>query len=183
MTVGPSTWPRLHVTAAHCTGNAHGSAPLREMAEWAMEFTSTVEPPEPMRGLEVPEHVVRALNEGARPHVIVTLNGHRWRTRIAKLRGRYLVGLSNANRRAANVAIGEVVRVDVEVDAAPRIASVPPDLAMALRANPRASASFDALTDSQRREHIRQIENAKRPETRLRRIERAIEMLGATSRS
>jgi hypothetical protein len=35
-----------------------------------MKFLSHVEPPEPMRGLEVPAEVVAALGGGARPRVI-----------------------------------------------------------------------------------------------------------------
>jgi hypothetical protein len=50
-----------------------------------MKFRADVEPPEPMRGLEVPEEVVVGLAGGKRPRVIVTINGHSWRTRVAVL--------------------------------------------------------------------------------------------------
>jgi Domain of unknown function (DUF1905) len=71
-----------------------------------MKFRAEVEPNEPMRGLEVPPQVVEALGGGKRPRVIITINGHSWRSRVAIMRGRYLLGLSNANRQAAGVATG-----------------------------------------------------------------------------
>jgi hypothetical protein len=52
-----------------------------------------------MDGLEVPPAVVEALAGGKRPTVTITINGHSWRSRVAIMRGRYLLGLSNANRR------------------------------------------------------------------------------------
>ncbi|MFI9595326.1 hypothetical protein [Nonomuraea sp. NPDC052265] len=41
-----------------------------------MKFRAVVEPPEPMRGLEVPPEVVEALGGGARPPVTITVNEH-----------------------------------------------------------------------------------------------------------
>ncbi len=57
-------------------------------AQRPARFRAVVEPPEPMRGLEVPVEIVDALDGGKRPRVTVTLNGHSWKTRIAILRGR-----------------------------------------------------------------------------------------------
>jgi Domain of unknown function (DUF1905) len=71
-----------------------------------MKFRAHVEPPEPMRGLEVPATVVEALGGGKRPRVTITINGHSWQSRVAIMRGRYLLGLSNANRQAAGVVTG-----------------------------------------------------------------------------
>ena len=66
-----------------------------------MKFRTHVEPAEPMRGLEVPPQVVEALGAGPRPPVTITINGHSWTSRVAILRGRCLLGLSNAHRHAA----------------------------------------------------------------------------------
>ncbi|MFC8532658.1 YdeI/OmpD-associated family protein [Streptomyces sp. NPDC057249] len=142
-----------------------------------MKFRSHVEPPEPMRGLEVPPEVVAALGGGARPPVTITLNGHTWKSRVALLRGRHLLGLSHANRKAAGVEIGEEVEVDLELDTEPRVVVEPPDFARALDDDPAARAAYDDLTHSRKREHVRAIESAKKPETRQRRIEKAIATL------
>nr|WLD25884.1 hypothetical protein [Streptomyces sp.] len=107
----------------------------------------------------------------------ITINGHSWRSRIAFLRGRHLIGLSHANRDASCVEIGEEIEVEVELDTEPRVAVEPPDFTEALDAEPAARAAFDHLTDSRKREHVRAIESAKKPETRQRRIEKAIATL------
>jgi hypothetical protein len=149
--------------------------------EWTMKFDAKVEPPEPMRGLEVPEDAVEALGGGKRPNVMITINGHSWKSRIAIMRGRYLIGLSNANRRAAGVATGDEVEVQVELDTVPRVVVEPVEFAQALDANPRARAAYDRLTYSRKRETVLAIERATRPETRLQRIEKALAALGGVA--
>ena len=142
--------------------------------EQSMKFRADVEPPEPMRGLEVPEGVVEALGGGKRPPVTITINGHSWRSRIAIMRGRHLIGLSNANRQAAGVETGEDVEVEVTLDVEPRVVVEPADFADALDADASARAAYDRLSYSHRREYVRAIESAKKPATRLRRIEAAL---------
>ena len=142
-----------------------------------MRFRAVVEPPEPMRGLEVPEEVVEALGGGKRPAVTITINGHSWKSRVAILRGRYLLGLSNANRRAAGVGTGDEVEVDVELDTEPRVVVEPADFADALDTNPLARAAYDRLSHSRKRQQVLAIERAKKPETRSKRIEQAVAAL------
>ena len=142
-----------------------------------MKFRTVVEPPEPMRGLAVPPAVVDTLGGGARPPVTITINGHSWRSRVAIMRGRHLIGLSHANRQAAGVAIGEEVEVELVLDAEPRVVVEPVDLTEALDENREARAAYDELSQSRRRELVRSIESAKRAETRQRRISQAIAAL------
>src|SRR5262245_42783179 len=119
-----------------------------------MKFRTHVEPPEPMRGLEIPAEVVEALAGGRRPAVTITINGHSWQSRVAIMRGRTLLGLSNANRRAAGVAIGDDVEVEVALDTEPRVVVEPDDFARALDADPAARAAYDRLSHSRRRQHV-----------------------------
>jgi hypothetical protein len=135
-----------------------------------MKFRTLVEPPEPMRGLEVPMKLADALGGGKRPAVTVTINGHSWGTRIAIMRGRYLIGFSNANRRAAGVATGDKVEVELALDTEPRVISEPTDLAEALDADSRARGAFDRLPFGLRRRHVTAVEDARSAETRQRRI-------------
>ncbi|MUN41610.1 DUF1905 domain-containing protein [Actinomadura sp. NEAU-AAG5] len=130
-----------------------------------------------MRGLEIPPEVVDALGGGARPPVTITINGHSWKSRVAIMRGRHLLGLSNANRAAAGVAVGDEVEVDLELDTEPRVVVEPADFARALDEDPSARAAYDALAPSHKRKHVHAIESAKKPETRQRRIEKAIAAL------
>lgn len=141
-----------------------------------MKFRTDVEPAEPMRGLEVPEEVVEALGGGKRPPVTITINGHSWKSRVAIMRGRYLLGLSKANRQAAGVSTGDEVEVEVELelDVEPRVVVEPTDFARALDAAPAARAAYDRLAPGHTREHVLAIEGAKKPGTRSRRIETAV---------
>ena len=142
-----------------------------------MKFRARVEPPEPMRGLEVPPEAVEALGGGKRPAVTITINGHSWKSRVAIMRGRHLLGLSHANRRAAGVVTGDEVEVHVEIDAEPRVVVEPEDLARALDADPIARSAYDHLSYSRKREHVLAIESAKKAETRIRRIEKTLATL------
>lgn len=130
-------------------------------------------------GIEVPAEVVEALGAGKKPPVTVTIDGtYTYRSTLAVMGGKHLVGVSAEHRTAAGVAAGDEIEVTLEVDTAPRIVEVPADLATALD-EAGARAAFDALAFSHRKEHVRAIEEAKAPETRARRIAKAIEKLQA----
>jgi hypothetical protein len=128
-------------------------------------------------GIEVPSAVVDGLGAGRRPPVRVTIGSHSYRTTVASRGGRFLVPLSAEQRAGAGVAAGHEVDVEVELDTEPREVVVPADLAAALDAEPAARGRFDALPYSHRKEHVRAVEEAKAPETRQRRIARAVAML------
>ena len=107
-----------------------------------MQFRSTIElGGKTATGFEVPGRVVDELGAGKRPAVQVTVNGHRYRSTVAVMGGRFLLPLSAQNRAAAGVAAGDEVTVDIELDTAPRVVEVPADLAAALDAEPAARAA------------------------------------------
>jgi Bacteriocin-protection, YdeI or OmpD-Associated/Domain of unknown function (DUF1905) len=130
-------------------------------------------------GFDVPLAVAAALSDAKRPPVTVTVNGHEFRTRLAVYGGQAMVGVSKANRAEAGIDIGDSFEVLIEVDTAPREIAVPPDLAEALAGEPAAAATFDRLSFSHRREYVQWITEAKRPETRARRVADALERLRA----
>jgi hypothetical protein len=90
-----------------------------------MNYRAIVEPPEPMRGLEIPDGLVDTLGGGKGPHVTITINGHSWKSRVAIMRGQSLIGLSNAHRRAAGVEIGDSIDVTLQLDTPLRAAVGP----------------------------------------------------------
>jgi hypothetical protein len=141
-----------------------------------MKFRTYVEPPEPMRGLEVPPEVVESLGQGKRPRVTIAINEHSWKSSRDHA-WPLLAWLSNANRQAAGVVTGDEVEVELEFDPEPRVVAEPADFARALRADPIARSAYDRLPDGRKREHVRAIESAKKPETRIRRIEKALAAL------
>jgi hypothetical protein len=128
-------------------------------------------------GFVVPEDVVARLSGGKHPKVSVRVNGYEFRTSIARMGGRYLLGVSADRRRAAGIAAGEVHDVDVELDTAERVAEVPDDLAAALESAPEAAQFWDTLSYSKQQWHVLQVTGAKKAETRQARIERSIAML------
>lgn len=143
-----------------------------------MRFRTTVElGGKTATGLEVPADVVDALGAGKKPPVVVTLAGHSYRSTVAVMGGRYLLPLSAENRTAAGVAAGDEVDVEVELDSAPREVTVPEDLAAALAADAAAGEAFERLSYSHRRRHVMAIEDARTPETRQRRVAKALEAL------
>jgi Bacteriocin-protection, YdeI or OmpD-Associated/Domain of unknown function (DUF1905) len=112
-----------------------------------------------------------------RPPVRATVNGHSFRTTIAPMGGRSLLGLNRDVRDGAGVTVGETVSVELEPDDEPRVVEVPSDFAALLAENPGARAPFNALSYTHRKEYVRWITDAKRDKTRQGRLRRSIEML------
>jgi len=134
-------------------------------------------------GLQVPDEVVAALGPGRRPAVRVTIGGHSYRTTVATMGGRFLVPLSAENRTAAGVAAGDEVEVEIEADTAPREVSLPADLVEAMAADAAVQEFFAALAPSHRKEWVRWVEEAKKPDTRTDRIRKTVDALRAGRRT
>jgi len=146
----------------------------------ALIFPATIElARKTATGLEVPESIVTELGAGKRPAVTVTIGDYSYRSTIASMGGRYMIPLSSDHRTASGLAAGDAVEVRVELDTAPRVVEVPDDAAAAIDAVPAARAFYDELSCSQQRRHIDPINDAKTPETRQRRIDKAVQMLRA----
>ena len=128
-------------------------------------------------GLQVPDDVVEALNGGKRPPVVVTVGGYTYRTTVAPMGGAFWIPLAAEHREAAGVQADEEVDVQIKLDTAPREVPVPDDLAAAFDEPVRAT--FDALAYSHRKEWVRWVDEAKKPETRTARIDKTVESLRA----
>ncbi|WP_327145512.1 YdeI/OmpD-associated family protein [Nocardia sp. NBC_01327] len=147
-----------------------------------MKFRTTVEATgKNTTGIEVPADLVAALGAGRRPPVAVTINGYTYRTTIGVMGGRQLLSVSADIRAAAGVAAGDEVDVELELDTAPRTVDVPSDLAAALDKSLRNT--FEQLSHSRKQRLLTPIEQAKTPETRQRRITKAIDELRAAQPS
>lgn len=108
-----------------------------------------------------------------------TLNGVPFRSSIFKMGGRHFMVVNRRLREASGVSGGETVSVRIERDTEPRVVTPPADFARALKANGAARAAWDKLNYTHRREHVEHIEDAKKPETRQRRIEKSVAQLAA----
>ena len=128
-------------------------------------------------GIEVPAEVVEALGSGRRPAVQMTIKGYTYRSTVATMDGKFMVGVSAEVRERAGVAGGDTVDVEIELDSAPREVEVPEDFAAALAGDEKASAKFGALSYSGRLRLVAPVANAKKPETRQRNIDKAMSEL------
>ena len=118
-----------------------------------------------------------------RAPVSVTLNGYTFRSTIAAMGGPPCIPLRKSHRAAAGLEGNERVQVTLELDTDSREITPPADLVKALKALPGALAAWKALSYTHQREHAAAIEEAKRPETRERRIAKAVEMVSSATRS
>ncbi len=143
-----------------------------------MKFTTTIlRGGKTATGIEVPAEIVAALGAGKHPPVRVTFKGYSYRSSVAVMGGKYMVGISAEHRHGAGVAGGDSIEVEIDLDTAPRQVAVPPDFAAALAGDARAQGNFEALAHSHQLRHVLAINDAKTPETRQRRIEKSVAML------
>jgi hypothetical protein len=132
-------------------------------------------------GIVVPDAVVEKLASGKKPKVTVTLNGYTYRSTVAVMGGQFMLPLAKVHREAAGVKPGQKVEIALDLDTSPREVEIPKDLAAALK-KAGLRAAFDKLAFTHRKEHVRAIEEAKAPETRARRIEKAVAMVQAKAK-
>lgn len=135
-------------------------------------FTTSVLQEEGMQatGIRVPAEIIPLFGMGKKPKVKVTLNGYSYRTTVAPYGDVFMLPLSKEHRTAAGVKAGDLVEVTLEPDLEPRTVEVPTDLADALARESGIRIVFDGLSYSVRKEFVRQVEDAKTQETRVRRI-------------
>jgi hypothetical protein len=142
-------------------------------------FTAQLEPaPRGGHYVVVPPKVAEAegLQHGAR--VRGTLNATGYRSSLMKYGGVFYLGVHKATLAGASVEPPARVKVSIELDDEPLPAdTTPADLAQALKGTPRAAAAWEALRPSAKREHVKSVVDAKKSETRARRIEKIVAAL------
>ncbi|MGY1772815.1 YdeI/OmpD-associated family protein [Blastococcus sp. SYSU D00813] len=140
----------------------------------SVTFQTTVTAVGNNTGIEVPAELITELGAGKRPPVLVDLDGYEYRTTVGVMGGRAMVSVSAAVRKATGLAGGDPVTVTLTVADTPREVVVPEDLAAALAADETAGAFFAGLSNSLQRYHCDNVTGAKTPETRQRRVEKAV---------
>jgi hypothetical protein len=140
-------------------------------------FDTTVSAHGNNTGIVVPPEVLERLGAGRRPPVLVDLDGYTYRSTAGVMGGQSMIGVSAAVRKATGLKGGDPVRVTLTVADTPREVDVPDDLAAALAADEQAQAFFATLSNSLQRYHVDTVNAAKTPETRQRRIAKAVALL------
>ena len=127
--------------------------------------------------IRIPFNVPATFGKRGQVPVHGTLNGSAFRASLFPYGGVYYLGVNKALRAAAQLNPGDSVRVVLERDDTPRAVKPPAELSRALKANPGAHAAWKRLSHTQKKEYVQSVEQAKKPETRNRRIASVIKAL------
>jgi hypothetical protein len=143
-----------------------------------LALTATLQTRGPAAAVVLDDEQALQIGEGAKRFpVAATINGYTWRTTVMRMGGEYLLGMNKEVRAGAGAEAGDTVEVTIELDTAPREVEIPEELASALANAPEALAAFEALSFTHRKEYARAVAEAKKPETRDRRVAETIEKL------
>ena len=118
----------------------------------------------------------------ARTPVSVSINGYSFRSTIAVYGGRYYVPVRRERREAAGVEAGDIVQVTIAPDTEARTVEPPVDLAAALKKNGLARAQWERLSYTHKKEYAEAVLQAKKPETRARRVQNTLKELSAKTK-
>jgi hypothetical protein len=128
--------------------------------------------------IEFPYDVEQEFGTKGQVKVLVTFDGYEYRGSLAKMGYPvHRLGLTKEVRNAIGKNAGDSVHVTVKKDEAPRIVEIPDDFGNLLNQNPEVEAYFEGLSFTHRKEYVRWIVEAKKQETREKRLQKAIEML------
>jgi hypothetical protein len=143
-----------------------------------LTLTTTLQARGPAAAVVLTDDQVAEVGEGRKAFPVqATINGYTWAGRVSRMGGEFLLGMRREVREAARAEAGDEVTVTIALDEAPREVEVPPALAQALEGDASAKASFDALAFTHRKEFAQWIAEAKKDETRERRVAQALQML------
>jgi len=128
----------------------------------------------------VPKHVAAEMGLKGMPKVQAVIAGQPYRGSLMPMGdGTYCLGVLKSIQDAAGVEQGDTVTVQLELDTAPRIVEMPADLAKAIGRDKQALTAWEKLSFTSKKEMARGLEEAKKPETRQRRLQAALETLRA----
>ena len=128
--------------------------------------------------LDIPIEVSKKFDAKGQVNVKGLINGHPYQTSARPHgTGWHYIVVNKSIRDAIGVTTGDVVRVVMSLDTAPRTVEIPPDLIGALESDGKYSRLFEELSYSRQKEFVDWLESAKREETRRRRVAQSLEML------
>lgn len=126
-------------------------------------------------GITIPFDVEKIFGAKRVP-VKISINGAEHRSTIVKMNGKYVVVVPKIFREAAKVRAGEIISVTIEKDTEKRTVEIPQDLAEALK-EANLTETFAKMSYTHQKEYVNAVSEAKKQETRIRRIEKTIAML------
>lgn len=127
--------------------------------------------------VEIPFEVEEAFGS-KRPKVMALIEGVPYRGTLTRMGSEcHILGILKNIREQIGKSFGDEVTVTVELDTEPRLVEIPKDLMKELKKDKEAKAFFDKLSYTHQKEYVRWVEEAKKEETRQKRIAKTIEML------
>jgi hypothetical protein len=119
----------------------------------------------------------RGVWDKAKVPVKVTINGYTWRSTVGNRGGIQYIVVNSGARRSAGVKAGDFVTITLEPDAEKREIDVPVPLQKAL--GTKLTQKLNSLSFTHKKEFIGWYSEAKREDTRARRVQRMKQMLSA----
>lgn len=130
--------------------------------------------------MPVPRAVATKLALKGMPKIAAVIAGQKYRGSLMPMGdGTYCLGVLKSIQDAAGVGFGDTISVELELDTAPRTVEPPADLSRAIAASKAMAANWEKLSFTNKKEMARSLEEAKKPETRERRLAAALEKLRA----
>ena len=126
--------------------------------------------------IEIPFDVKEQYGK-ARVPVVASFDGVEYKGSIVKMGGSYILGIRKDIRKAIGKDIGDTVDVEIEPDDKPRVVTPPDDMKAVLEFHPELHEFFKKMSSTHQREYVEWIEEAKKPETRERRLNKMLDML------
>jgi hypothetical protein len=139
-----------------------------------IRFSASLEGDKSGTYIQIPFDPEELFGTKGRVPVSLTVNGAPYRGSLMPYRGMKMVGIPRAVREAAGVCPGDMVDVVLDLDQATREVELPPELAAELARDETAAAGWDKMSFTHQREYAEAITEAKRPETKVKRIEQAL---------
>ncbi|MDO5084441.1 MAG: YdeI/OmpD-associated family protein [Arachnia propionica] len=143
----------------------------------SVSFRAVVTPHGPAGGIELTEEQAAALSAAKQPPVVVTIGQHSVRARVSRMGGSPCVFLSRASRTALGVEIGDEVEVTVALDLGERVIVPPRPIQERLDADPAVRKAWEKLSYSHQREWAMAVDDAKKDETKQRRVDQMVKKL------
>lgn len=145
-----------------------------------MEFEAILEKHPEMDAfyLTFPFSVPEIFGSKGQIKVKVTINGVEFRGSLAPMgTGSHVLGIRKELRNKMRITFGNLVSVKLERDMEPRTVEIPEDLEALLSQEPELKARFQKMAYTHQKEYVQHLEDAKKPETRQRRLIKTLEML------
>jgi hypothetical protein len=128
----------------------------------------------------VPREVAAQLGLKGMPKIAAVIAGQPYRGSLMPMGdGTYCLGVLKSIQEAAGVGFGDSITVELDLDAAPRVVDPPADLARAMAGNKTMAANWEKLSFTNKKEMALSLAEAKKPETRERRLAAALAKLQA----